>query len=443
YDRFRDRIMIPIRDRRGRVIAFGARVLNPADQPKYLNSPQTPLFDKSRVLFGLDGASRAIHREDAVIIVEGYMDVMIPYQAGYHNVVAPMGTALTETHLKLLQQLTKNFILALDPDAAGVQATLRSLDTARETLDRQWDAVFNPRGLVGFESQLDADIRVVLLPAGVDPDELILADRAAWQELLTTAQPIVRFYFQQLLQQENPDEPKGKAHIVDAMLPLLRDISNSIERESYAQEIAMRLKINPQMLLDRLRAHERVEKVRRHRAATATVTDQSAQPTELGAHTLRLLLQHPQLLEPVDIALVELEQPPLRDEDFTLENRLIWESWLAVLVDPTLSLTELLPLATAEKITQWLQMPPGKEETAVLKRDLVRTILTIRERQLHQEFTRVQSLVLESQSQGDLKIQRHAGALNQLHLRLREVQQALNPRGMEERKGKRNGKREN
>ncbi|MEA3309833.1 MAG: DNA primase [Chloroflexota bacterium] len=436
YDRFRGRVMIPIRDRRGRVIAFGGRVLNPEDQPKYLNSPQTPLFDKSRVLFGLDMASRAIHQEDAVIIVEGYMDVMIPYQAGYHNIVAPMGTALTETHLKLLQQLSKNFILALDPDAAGVHATLRSLETARETLDRQWDAVFNPRGLLGFESQLDADIRVVLLPEGVDPDELILADRAAWQKLLTNAQPIVRFYFQQLLQQENPDEPKGKARIVDAMLPLLRDISNGVEREAYAQEIAMRLNLNPQMLLDRLRAHERVAQVRRDQAVAVAAPDRTAQPTELGSHTLHILLQHPQLLEQVDIALVELEQPPLCDDDFMLENRLIWESWLTVLVDPTLNLTELLLPATAEKVTRWLQIPTDPKEISSLKRDLVRTTLAIRERQIRAELNRVQSLVLESQSQGDLKIQRHATTLSQLHLRLRRVQQALNPRSLENRKGK-------
>ena len=436
YDRFRDRVMIPISDRRGRVIAFGGRVLNPDDQPKYLNSPQTPLFDKSGVLYGLDVASRAIHSEDAVIIVEGYMDVMIPYQAGYRNVVAPMGTALTEAHLRLLQHLTKNFILALDPDAAGVHATLRSLDTARETLDRQWDAVFNPRGLLGFESQLDADFRVVLLPEGVDPDELILADRAAWEELLANAQPIVRFYFQQLLQQENPEEPKGKAHIVDAMLPLLRDISNGVEREAYAQEIAMRLKLNPQMLLDRLRAHERVERVRRNQARSATAPQQETQPTELGSHTLHSLLHHPELLEQVDVALVELEQPPLRDEDFALENRLIWESWLTTLVDPAQRLTELLLPDTAEKVENWMKNPPRQETLSQLKRDLVRTILAIRERQIHQELTRLQSLVVESQAQGDLKIQRYAKTLQEIHLRLRSVQRALNPRGLEKRKGK-------
>ena len=136
YDRFRKRLIIPIRDSQGRVIAFGARALDPNDVPKYLNSPQTPLFDKSSTLFGLDLAKRAIRNSDQAVIVEGYMDVLSAHQRGHANVVAGMGTALTEAQLTLLKHLTKNFVLALDADTAGDAATLRGINLARESLDR-------------------------------------------------------------------------------------------------------------------------------------------------------------------------------------------------------------------------------------------------------------------------------------------------------------------
>ena len=227
YDRFRNRVMIPIRDRRGRVIAFGARALADDQQPKYLNSPQSPVFDKGSVLFGYDTASRAIRQADAAIIVEGYMDVMIPHQAGFKNIVAPMGTALSEAHLKQLQRLTDRYILALDPDAAGIHGTLQGLDTARQTLDRDWDAVFDARGLIGYEGRLKADIRVITMPDGLDPDELVLGDPERWERLIDSSQPVVRFYFQHMLSQGDIGEPKFKARVVDEMLPLLKDVPDA------------------------------------------------------------------------------------------------------------------------------------------------------------------------------------------------------------------------
>ncbi len=136
YDRFRHRLMIPIRNHNGKMAGFGARVLNPEDVPKYLNSPQTKTFDKSRLLYGLDNARKVIRELDQAVIVEGYMGVIGPYQHGYRNIVAQMGTALTEYQLGILKKYTGNFILALDSDAAGKKATLRGLEIARETLDR-------------------------------------------------------------------------------------------------------------------------------------------------------------------------------------------------------------------------------------------------------------------------------------------------------------------
>ncbi len=191
YDRFRNRLMIPIRDVDGRVVGFGARTLEKDGIPKYLNSPQTQLFDKGRLLYGLDTAKRAIREAREVVIVEGYMDVMQGWQAGYRNMVAQMGTALTGDQLRLLKRYTKRFILALDADAAGINATMRSLQVARDTLDREFETRFDARGLVQHEGRLQADIHIVTLPEGYDPDKILRTDPDQWPELLAQAQPVV------------------------------------------------------------------------------------------------------------------------------------------------------------------------------------------------------------------------------------------------------------
>lgn len=425
YDRFRDRLIIPIRDRRGQVIAFGGRILHPDPQaPKYINSPQTPLFDKSKILFGFDLASHAIRDVDAAIVVEGYMDVMIPWQEGYQNVVAPMGTALTEIHLKQLQRLTRNFILALDPDEAGIQATLRGLETARETLDREWEAIFDPRGLIGYEGRLNADIRVVLLPEGIDPDELILEDPGAWQRLLDEAQPVIRFYFEQLLKQEDPDEPKGKARIVDAIVPLLRDISSGVERESYAQEFALKLGIDARMLLDRVRVGDRAAVVRRRAASAA---DRSQMPSDMEGHILNILLHFPGLLEMVNVALVREDLLPLRDEDFTMDYRLIWDAWLETLADPTQEMREMLIPELENRVAQWLRTKLPEMTMEEYERHLLRTVLQLRERRAREVYREIQSLVIEAQAQGDLKATRYAQTMKSQLRTLRNLQRALNP----------------
>ena len=153
YDRFRHRLMIPIRNQNGKMAGFGARVLDPDDVPKYLNSPQTQIFDKSRLLYGLDTARKNIRELDQAVIVEGYMGVIGPYQHGYRNIVAQMGTALTEYQLRILKKYTGKFILALDSDAAGQKATLRGLEVAREALDRTQEIGFDARGLLQHEGR--------------------------------------------------------------------------------------------------------------------------------------------------------------------------------------------------------------------------------------------------------------------------------------------------
>jgi DNA primase len=355
YDRFRGRLMIPIRDVRGRVIGFGARTLDPDGVPKYLNSPQTPLFDKGRTLYGLDLAREAIRQEDRVVIVEGYMDVLRAHQEGFRNVVAQMGTALTETQVRLLERYTRRFILALDPDAAGVQATLRDLEVARGALEREGEPVFNPRGLVGFEGRLGAEIRILSLPPGYDPDDLIGSDPARWAALVEGAATVVEFVFQRLLQQSDPQDAKERAQIVERMLPLLRDVANPVEREAYAQQIARTLHIEERTLLARLhRAERRAAQVSQEpipsgqRAVTAADTE---------GYLLSLLLRRPRLLEHVNEALGEIALLPLHGQDFTDPlHRLLFETWRAAgdKADSHEQLLRELPPVAAERLDSLL-----------------------------------------------------------------------------------------
>ena len=185
YDRFRNRVIVPIRDEQGRVAGFGSRSLPTAkqgppeggaeaagddDSPKYINTPQTPIFDKGAILYGLDRAKEHIRRSDLAVIVEGYMDVIAAHQHENGNVVASMGTALTERQVSLLRQLTENFVLAFDPDEAGRLASERGTQVAYE---------------------LGATIRVLRLPPGQDPDEIIRRSPETWRRLVAEARPLL------------------------------------------------------------------------------------------------------------------------------------------------------------------------------------------------------------------------------------------------------------
>ena len=209
YDRFRGRLMFPIRNRNGEVIGFGARTLTGED-PKYLNSPQTSLFDKSATLYGLDMARDAIRAQNLAVIVEGYMDVIGAHQGGFKNVVASLCTALTQKQLELLKRLTKRYAFALDPDSAGEEATKRGLEVAREALDRKTVPVPMGVGLIGFEERLEAELLVISLPPGKDPDELIHEDPAQWTELVSRAEPLVDFYFRVLTRDLDLKLPRDK-----------------------------------------------------------------------------------------------------------------------------------------------------------------------------------------------------------------------------------------
>ncbi len=322
YDRFRHRLIIPIRDNRGRMAGFGGRVLRPDDVPKYLNSPNTAVFDKSRLLYGLDMTHREIRAKDQAVIVEGYLDVIGPYQAGFKNCVSPMGTALMEDQFRLIKRYSRKIILALDPDAAGEHATLRGLQTARETLDREGDPIFDARGLMKVEGRLKADIRVTTLPDGLDPDEIALDDPDHWGRLVEQAKPIVIHVMETLAARTDIEDPKAKEEIASQVLPLIEDIRGSVEREAYRQQLARLLKVDERALVRQYSgsAPRRRRFYRQRQAGSASAASApaiSVSHRQLEKNCIEALLADPSLLHFIDRTFRGFELACLHADDFT------------------------------------------------------------------------------------------------------------------------------
>lgn len=322
YDRFRDRLMFPIRGIYGKMAGFGGRVLNPDDVPKYLNSPATDLFDKGRLLYGLDQARATMRAESQAVIVEGYMDVIGLHQAGFTNAVSPMGTALTEAQFHLVKKMTSNIILALDPDAAGQKATLRGLETARKAMDMDEQLDFDSRGLLKIERFLKADIRVTTLPEGKDPDEIVLENPDAWRKIISEAKPVVNHVMDSLSQGQDLADPKVKRSIAEQVLPLIEDVGNTIEREAYRQRLAALLRLDARslQLKPTTVSHDR----RRHnRTQDDGQNVQLKQPISLGAKnrlleefTIKYLLLDPDSLYQMNRSLAGFELNEINLEDF-------------------------------------------------------------------------------------------------------------------------------
>ena len=230
YDRFRGRIMIPIADLRANVVAFGGRVLENGD-PKYLNSPDTPLFCKGRCLYGLHKARAASQQLDSLLLVEGYFDVLVLSQAGIHQVAAPMGTALTGDHVTLLRRFVNTVALTFDGDAAGIGAALRALD------------VFRDSGIT---------VRVVVMPPGHDPDSYVRAHGAEGLRALQDQAPtLLEFAVRQCLEGATHETIEARTRRVDDVLGIVAKGSNPIEKSEQIQHVAERLGVRPQLLLDR------------------------------------------------------------------------------------------------------------------------------------------------------------------------------------------------
>jgi len=323
FDRFRGRLMIPIRDPQGHLIGFGARALGD-EEPKYLNSPQTPLFDKGAVLFALDLARAEIRRTGVAVIVEGYFDAIAAHQAGFTNVVAALGTRLSEAQLRRLPRGLKRLVLALDADPAGMHAVLRGLASARQAFP-ETTLELGPRGLIRLSGQLGVDLRVLTLPEGMDPDELIRRDPQEWARAVEEARPVIAFLLDYLAAQHPLEDPKGKAAFVREVVPILAAIPDPVERDVYIQQAARMARLNERVLLEQVTSHRMGGHEGRARkgAAPPLSSEKSGKGseafgsgTEREAALLVMLGLGPDLLPYLNVRFAELGLEPLSEADF-------------------------------------------------------------------------------------------------------------------------------
>ncbi|TMD70286.1 MAG: DNA primase, partial [Chloroflexi bacterium] len=265
YDYFRHRLIFPIRDMRGRVIGFGGRAFG-EDQPKYLNSPQTLLFEKNSVLYALDMARDTIKLAKQVVIVEGYVDAVIAHQHGTKQTVACIGSAITEKHIQQLKKLTRQVTLALDPDAAGASATEHGIQEALKTFDRTIVPIplssiprgqsakkqSNAKGMIRLEEQVDAEINVLELPPGEDPDEVIKENPSLWDYRVSHPIPLMDYFFKEETADLNLREPAGKTEAAKRLLPLIGIIPDRVKRDEYARKLASMIRVDERSLRDEL-----------------------------------------------------------------------------------------------------------------------------------------------------------------------------------------------
>jgi DNA primase len=292
-DKFRGRIIIPIRDASGRAVGLGGRIMPGAEGPKYLNSPAGPLFDKSHTLYGLDLAKGSIRKEKLTVIVEGYTDVMAAHQAGFTNVVASLGTALTRGQIELATRYADGIALAYDVDLAGEAATQRGL---LEELG---------------PDQSVSRVRVVRIPAGKDPDELIRNDPDAWRKAVAEAKPVIEYFMERTAAEVDIDSISGKRELTGRALALLKRVGDPVERSLYLQRLARLVNVEEKVLLEAL-AREPVR--RAPRLAAVPIGPGAAAGSLIGLgplerEALSLLLRHPAL-----VAELPADEPlPFRD----------------------------------------------------------------------------------------------------------------------------------
>ena len=305
YDRFRGRIIIPIRDASGRAIGLGGRIMPGAEGPKYLNSPATALFDKSRALYAIDLAKGAIRREKLAVIVEGYTDVMAAHQAGFENVVASLGTALTAGQVELANRYADAVALAYDVDVAGEAAT--------------------QRGLVEELQGVVSKVRVIRIPAGKDPDEYIRTDPDGWRAAVASAEELLPYFMERAATEVDLRQAQGRSGYTRRMLDLLRRIPDRVEQDSYIPQLSRLAGIDERILRDEMSRGPAPMPVRV--ASDGGRSEAEPQLGPLEREALTLLLLNPTLAA----ELPEGEMLPIRDE----VGRVLAQAWRSAVVGAT------------------------------------------------------------------------------------------------------------
>jgi DNA primase len=376
YDRFRNRVMFPIRDMQGRTVAFGGRVLD-GGEPKYLNSPETALFKKGELLYGLDLAREAARKLNRIILVEGYMDVIACHAFGFSEAVASLGTAFTSMQANLIRRFAERVILIYDADEAGVNASLRAFE------------VLNREGLL---------VQVVALPGAKDPDEFLRAQGAeALKRLLDQPQTMVEFVFQQVAHQENLERLEGKLAVLKKLAPVLDQMASPVERTLSMQWIAGKLHLDETTVTQEL-SRKRRQPTQVESTSSAAVLEQRPPASPEEKTLVSALLKHPGLLEKIrerlqpeyfhDETIGNLADRLLKTEPISSDAEEDWtQHWINSLPEPVWVETAL---------TLWAEKQAGQPETVI--RDCLNRLEAA---WLRGQIRLLQTRIMEAQQAGE------------------------------------------
>lgn len=355
-DMFRGRLMIPLHDAQGRVIGFTARLLEDVkDAPKYINTPQTLLYDKSRHVYGLHLAKEAIRKTQYAVLAEGNLDVIQSHQAGVRQVVATAGTALTEQHLKALSKFTGDIRLSFDADKAGINATERAIPIA---------------------SKVGVSLSIISIPSGKDPDELIKQDPDAWREAIEKNQYALDWLIGRYKHELDLKSAEGKRKFSDILLPVVRQLQDSVERDHYLQELAKIIGVSQEALTDKYQKTTKSPVKKPQKTFTPQQVDkQTAEYLKRQNRLLALALMQPALRSYLEV----IEPDMLRDEqartllEFLKKNPAFTGQQPEMVAElrPISDYAKILTVAY-EELYRDLDGPDLQTETAIQQAGLIR-----------------------------------------------------------------------
>ena len=406
-DFFRGRLIFPIHDHRGRTVGFGGRALDDSN-PKYLNTSRTPVFDKRGTLYGLHLAAESIREKGKGIVVEGYMDVIAAHQHGYTNVVASMGTALTEQQVSRLKPLGSEFVLALDPDTAGQEATLRSLESSWRLFEGQ--AVDGRRRTVGTLYRREPlTLSIAALPAGADPDKLIRQDAGEWERRTDEGVPFMEFYISAIASRYDLTSSQERQQAADALAPAI-NAASPVEQDRYIRSASATLNVSEEALKASIRSRGAIPA--RSRRAPSSAAPQAAESLPardedpLEDYTLALLLDEP------EFRYLAADFPP---ECFrNSEHREVFTRWLgSTTMD---DLWESLDRSLHERLSDLTQRSLGHGDQRERETGLKQCLERLRRRQYVEE----QEELLASEDASSPPDREKEEAIANVNSRLRE-----------------------
>lgn len=377
YDKFRGRLMFPITDAQGKVVAFGGRILGEGE-PKYLNSPETALYTKGHHLFGLSQSRETVRRQGYVILVEGYLDFLIPFQFGVKNLVASLGTALTEQQVRLLGRYSKKIIVNFDPDKAGVNATKRSLELLLTE---------------GFK------VNVLTLPDNLDPDEFIRERGAeSYGRLLKNSQSFMDYIVAQAMKSHDQNSPTGKAETLNGILPYLKLVKDRVESSEQVERIADRLKLDSKVVREEFR---RAVEIRADRVSdsviVASLTMKPAEKNLLAAMLNHEGVRHRMLQQLVEEDYKQLRTSPIFKLMVDLAKQNL-EPTYAVLSE------QIFDSALVNELLPELLIQDDDKSEAAYQREAEESLSSLRSSRLSEQQTVLQSEMNQAQRSGDSEL---------------------------------------